>query len=235
MTRLPRQCFFTALLFGCGCLLFSFEASAEHKKGGPKNADAPKNADVPKGDQHKKMDHPKGESQEKKGHHHEHGGHSVAPAPPVAVKPTLPAPGRQQPPQPGAVDPQLKRALDVLQKTGGILQRADHDYGGHRAHAVHGINQAEQQLQLALGMQASGPAPHAKLKTAMPEPQNLSNAQLREAIPVLQEAIGWMKTSKHDYAGHRTNSVRDLENAVKQLQKALAYQQANPKTEGKKP
>jgi hypothetical protein len=118
---------------------------------------------------------------------------------------------------------QLMQTLNVLHSTKVVLEGADHDYGGHRAAAVKAIGAAQHQLRLALGIKApSGKGP--KKDSPMPEPQNVSNTQLAEAIPVLKEAITTLKGANHDYHGHRANAVRDLEEAKQQLEMALKYE-----------
>ncbi len=45
---------------------------------------------------------------------------------------------------------QLAEAIAVLEKTATFLEKADHDYGGHRAAAVRDLGIAVRQLKLAL-------------------------------------------------------------------------------------
>ena len=123
----------------------------------------------------------------------------------------------------GQSNAQLMQALTVLHSTKVVLEGADHDYGGHRAAAVKAIGAAQHQLRLALGLKAPG-GKSTKKGDPMPEPQNVSNAQLAEAIPVLKEAITTLKNANHDYNGHRGNAVRDLHEAVQQLETALKYE-----------
>lgn len=59
--------------------------------------------------------------------------------------------GARKEPEPQAVsNVQLAESIRVLEQTRTFLQRADHDYGGHRAAAVHDIGVAIQQLKTAL-------------------------------------------------------------------------------------
>ena len=89
---------------------------------------------------------------------------------------------------------------------------ADHDYGGHRVAAVRekkkDVKKAVQRLRLALNHgrkkpkagQKKGPGkgPH------QPEPQAVSDKQLADSIPVLQQTISVLQNANHDYGGHRT-------------------------------
>jgi len=45
---------------------------------------------------------------------------------------------------------EIHGALDALEKAKFRLQHADHDFGGHREAALHAIDNAIEQLQLAL-------------------------------------------------------------------------------------
>jgi hypothetical protein len=71
--------------------------------------------------------------------------------PPVTTAPT---PG--QPGAPGAFHkgeehhPEIHRAIKRLEAAKEDLQKASHDYDGHREQAVKLIDQAEEQLQMAL-------------------------------------------------------------------------------------
>ncbi|MGH7169605.1 MAG: hypothetical protein ACRELG_04920, partial [Gemmataceae bacterium] len=112
------------------------------------------------------------------------------------------------------------------------------DYGGHRVAAIKAIGAAERQLTLALHSQNKKTAPGGKTggKTAgkagrrgagrgkQPQPQNISNLQLADAIVILNRTRTMMQKADHDYGGHRTAAVRDLGGAIKQLKVALKYE-----------
>jgi hypothetical protein len=55
------------------------------------------------------------------------------------------------PGQTGELHPVIRAAIKDLERTKGSLQnRADNDFGGHRVKAINAIDQALQELQLAL-------------------------------------------------------------------------------------
>lgn len=90
-----------------------------------------------------------------------------------------------------------------------LLERADHDYKGHRAAAVQQITEAIESL------------PHHHHKGAKPpksggEPQTLSDAQLRDAIKALgvveSQIAGHPRAAKA--VGHINRAVKDLEVAL---------------------
>jgi hypothetical protein len=116
---------------------------------------------------------------------------------------------------------QLTQALQTIHSTRLVLEAADHDYGGHRASAVKALGGAQHQLRLALGIKAG--AKGAKAPKGNTEPQALSDSQLAQAIPVLKQTVTTMNNANHDYHGHRADAVRDVQEAITQLEKALKY------------
>jgi hypothetical protein len=46
--------------------------------------------------------------------------------------------------------PQIRAALDALQRAKTHLQEAAHDFGGHRVDAVRAIDEASRQLEICL-------------------------------------------------------------------------------------
>ncbi len=82
------------------------------------------------------------------------GTRAVAQQPPPAAPP---APGQQAPPpgerpqqQMRARHPQILAAGRALRQAATHLERAAHDYGGHRAKALELVKQAEQELREAI-------------------------------------------------------------------------------------
>jgi hypothetical protein len=134
---------------------------------------------------------------------------------------------------------QLHEALRVLQATKNTLEGANHDYGGHRVHAIKAIGAAQHQLKQALASQTT----HKKTggKTAGKagnsakgggkggEPQSISNMQLADAIPILQQTQKFLEQANHDYGGHRATAIRDLDVAVQHLTKALQFEKKRAK------
>jgi hypothetical protein len=134
---------------------------------------------------------------------------------------------------------QLREALHVLQVTKKTLEGADHDYGGHRVEAIKAIGAAQHQLRLALqtqtkpgkpgGKNGGKPGHPGKGGGKEPEPQNISNMQLADAIPILQQTRRLLEKADHDYGGHRAAAVRDLGGAIQQLKIALEFEKKREK------
>jgi hypothetical protein len=110
------------------------------------------------------------------------------------------------------------------------LEKADHDYGGHRGAAVHEVKTAEHQLYLALEHANAKNVPKTKkdFDSAHP-PQILSNKELAASIPVLKNTHKLLQQGDFDYGGHRAKAVTELGTAITQLEKALVF------IKGKKP
>ena len=129
---------------------------------------------------------------------------------------------------------QLAEARHLLQSIKLTLEKADHDYGGHRANAIRDINKAEKQLHEAIQSthkKNSNPGPKkggtgTGKGTAPAEPQKLSDAQLAAAVPQLNAVVQFLNKADHDYGGHRANAVTDVKAAVVQIEKALAFSAA---------
>jgi hypothetical protein len=147
------------------------------------------------------------------------------------TRPAEAAPAKpKREPQHGS-NAQLREAIHVLQLTKKTLEGADHDYGGHRVDAVKAIGAAEHQLKLALGAHHKGKKAGAKGGKGGKgnEPQNISNMQLADAIPILQRTVGLMEKGNHDYGGHREQAIKDVNIAIHQLKLALEFEKKREK------
>jgi hypothetical protein len=131
--------------------------------------------------------------------------------------------GAQKEPQ-GLSNAQLRQAQNVLQSIKLTLKGADHDYGGHRVKAIADISKAQNQLSLALKHGPKKGKGKGKGKgNPLPEPQALSDAQLLESIVFLKDTVHLLEKANHDYGGHKAAAVRDLHQAIRQLEVALKY------------
>jgi hypothetical protein len=92
---------------------------------------------------------------------------------------------------------------------------------------------------LLAGLGLAGPA-DAGPRQARKEPQQISNAQLHEALNVLQVTKKMLEGADHDYGGHRVNAIKAIGAAQRQLKLALqsqgkkAVKPANPGNKGAK-
>jgi hypothetical protein len=98
------------------------------------------------------------------------------------------------------------------------LDRANHDYHGHRAKADHEIARAIHLLEHGTHHPKTGAA-KGKAKHHN-EAQPLSDAQLRHAEQIVRVAISQLSTVKNDPRAHQANVV--LHDAVREIEHALA-------------
>jgi hypothetical protein len=92
-------------------------------------------------------------------------------------------------------------AVSLIDQAYGLLSHADHDYKGHRKHAMRDIEAAAREL----GSKLSGDG-HGK------EQQGTSDSQLHQAESLLQQAVG----------GLAGKPLRHIHDALKQLGIALS-------------
>jgi hypothetical protein len=94
---------------------------------------------------------------------------------------------------------------DVLRRAYRILATGDHDYKGHRARAMHAVEEAGKLLDMDLA---------GDLKDRTPQP--LSDEKLREAQGLITEVLGAseVKDQKH--------ITKHLKEAVNQINTALS-------------
>lgn len=78
----------------------------------------------------------------------------------------------------------------------------------------------------------SGPADAAQKKGKKKEPQKVSNAQLHEALHVLQRTKKTLEGADHDYGGHRVEAIKAIGAAQHQLHLALGMNGKNKKAGG---
>jgi hypothetical protein len=136
------------------------------------------------------------------------------PPPPVAGQPPRPANTQAQQQQAAkAAAANLKdQAITQLKETRALLALADRDYDGHRVKAVNEIAWAVHRLANLPGKPALGDV--AKQPNG-PEPQALSDAQLRQSILQLQQVGNAVNDGKHPRV------VNHIKNAIKELEIAL--------------
>lgn len=96
----------------------------------------------------------------------------------------------------------IERIIDVL-------QRDNHDYGGHRVAAIGLLQQARQDLIAALRHDNQA--------------GNGSDQNLRWARHSLEANIDQLQRDQHDYHGYRVQAISKMQAAREQLVQALAY------------
>ncbi len=133
-----------------------------------------------------------------------------------AARPNTPTPHK------GGAQSQDHQIVGELHSTKQLLEKADHDYKGHRARVVHEISLAIHSLthHHHPAGKAAEPKPAATSKTGdkgMKEPQEVSDAQLKQAVQQLETVKGQLK-SGHE---HHAKALFAVSKAIEELHTAL--------------
>lgn len=166
-------------------------------------------------------------------------------SPMYAGDPPAPGGGASNQEQPGAEHHSLAHAAHEIKGVIESLEKAKHDFGGHREAAIKDCKAAEKQLreghEFDLKHEQEGKeksaekADKAEKSVAKSDPatkggkhHELSeHARLQHAITVLENAIDHLQKAPHDFGGHRVDAVKDCQAAIKQLREALAFAEKN--------
>ncbi len=119
------------------------------------------------------------------------------------------------------------RALDnthvisALQSAQTLLVAADHDYSGHRALAAKEVHKALAELghkkgQAGITPKTANAAATQTGRTAAHEPQATSDAQLRQALQILQSVVPHINSTRHPKA------ATNVQAAIGQINTALS-------------
>lgn len=161
-----------------------------------------------------------------------------------------PAAGTSAQEQPGAEHHSLAHAAHEIKAVIESLEKAKHDFGGHREAAIKDCKAAEKQLreghefdlkheQEGKDKSADKSADKAADKSdpsgAKSDPaakdakhhEPSEHARIEHAITILEKAIDHLQKAPHDFGGHRVDAVKDCQAAMKQLREALAFAEKN--------
>lgn len=134
--------------------------------------------------------------------------------------------------------PAIRRAERELREAKGHLEKAAHDFGGHRVAAIKDIDKALHQLRVALKFdspkrRATVPPVKSTAPTATPgipaagkpkaAPGTEKHPQIHKALHKLHQAKRTLENAAHDFGGHRVDAIKDIDRAINQLKQALAY------------
>jgi hypothetical protein len=124
--------------------------------------------------------------------------------------------------------PQIRKAINVLERARVDLQDARHIYCGHRAEALEATNAAIQQLRLALQYDRASNEPardtsNVAYTTAAYKATSSDRYPLiHQAINALQAARNDLEHAAHDFGGHRVDAIRACDAALSQLRQAIS-------------
>ena len=125
--------------------------------------------------------------------------------------------------------PEIRKAINALERARTDLQNAAHDYCGHRAEALEATDNALRQLRLALESDRaslrtppSAASAFAFEKAAYAAPAaDERHPNIRAAIDALEHAKTDLQNAAHDYHGHRVEALEAVNHALEQLHLAL--------------
>ena len=156
--------------------------------------------------------------------------------------------GKAEPLSQKKSDSLLRQTHDQLGLAKAALRGADHDYHGHRADALRAVEFAERQIHRAFQFEhgkagpvgpggANLPTPHTgpnpqSTHADHPLPQAVSNEVLKQTISNLESMKSTLQEADHDYGGHRASTVRAIDEAVNQLNKALGVNNSPGRSNG---
>jgi hypothetical protein len=134
-----------------------------------------------------------------------------------------------QPLPQAASDQQLRQVLAALETTKNALVNTNHDYGTHKNAGLKSIVDAQNHLLRALSQQPTAVLPRT---TGQPgqrvEPKAVANARIGEAINTLNTSLKILQAANGNYQGHKNNALRELQEAINQLNQALRFSQRQP-------
>lgn len=145
--------------------------------------------------------------------------------------------------------PVIKRGIRILKRARTVLEHGAHDFGGHRTAAIQHIDQALQQLNVALqiapkgseragegnrGMAGTriaqgggmgGGAMHrpAAERPATGEPGKEKHPEIVKGLRLCQRAKAVLEHGAHDFQGHRADAIHHIDEAISELHLALQY------------
>lgn len=125
--------------------------------------------------------------------------------------------------------PEIRKAINALERAKTDLQNAAHDYCGHRAEALAATDNALHQLRLALESdRASLNEPPSNASAFAFETAAYTtpaaeerHPNIRAAIDALEHAKTDLENAAHDYHGHRVEALEAVNHALEQLHLAL--------------
>ena len=118
----------------------------------------------------------------------------------------------------------LHHALWELRDAHKEITEAKHDFGGHRQKALAAVDDAIKQIDLALknaGDNTKGAPTRGDLKAEYRKYKH--NPHMHHALVECKHAHRQLQEAKHDFGGHRTAAIRDVNHAITQIELCLKH------------
>lgn len=106
---------------------------------------------------------------------------------------------------------EVHAAIHTLERAKMALERANHDFGGHRTAALRSVDGALHELHLAAGQE---------VRAQTPREERLEDREIHRAIVDLERARRDMETAKHDFGGRRAETLRAVDESLRELRLA---------------
>jgi hypothetical protein len=116
--------------------------------------------------------------------------------------------------------PRMVAALGELKEAHREMNDAGNDFGGHKKEALEATNYAIVQIEKALRAVGVNPVFVPPGKDAYKGYKNFPH--IRHALTELQTALREMRDAPTDFGGHKAQAIEATEQAIVQLEKALA-------------
>jgi hypothetical protein len=130
-----------------------------------------------------------------------------------------------------AFQPNMQRALYSLIQAQSWLNNATGDRGGHRVKAISLAQQANQEVQLGIQYDIANSGGQNRQPFSRPNIQASSDrsfdSNMRRALSSLTEAKRFLEVATPDKGGHRTKALDLVNQAIKETQAAIQYNQDN--------
>lgn len=118
--------------------------------------------------------------------------------------------------------PHIRHSIFELREAKTELEKAEHNFGGHRKEAIKIINVAIEELENALKVVKAG-----KVAKGEPKPEIYKkyphNPHIHHAVVELKECIEELEKAPPVFEGHRVKAIKATKGAVEQLELCLKH------------
>jgi hypothetical protein len=115
-----------------------------------------------------------------------------------------------------AAHPHLHHAIYELREAHAELEKAPHNFGGHKERALKDISAAYHQIEKCLEAVGDGYKGFNASKDLYKGYAN--HHHLRHALVELREAHAYLKESPNNFGGHKKKALEDINAAIKQVE-----------------
>ena len=129
-----------------------------------------------------------------------------------------------------ALHPRIARAIEKLRDARAYLEEAPHDFGGYKAEAIQATDDAINALNLALAYRAGADNANPSLPDLPVPDDRAMHPRIATAIAALKDANAYLEAAADDFGGYKAGAIRATDNAMRELNLALAYRAGSDST-----